>query len=110
MGLLLKTLAVDEKYPVLNRENLMRPIQMQLSQKEKTFSEFLAGFLKGRLSFRYFETKYDPPRFCISKITVSEKVVREMPKKSCFRGPSEKEHGKGAQALLKSASQHLYQI
>ena len=93
-------MAADEKYPVLNRENLMRPIQMQLSQKQKIFSEFLAGFRKCGLRFRYFETKYDPHRFCISKITASENVAREMPKKSCFRGPSEKQHGKGAQKLL----------
>ena len=37
LGLLVKILAADEKYPVLNRDNLMRPIQMQLSQKQKTF-------------------------------------------------------------------------
>ena len=110
MGLLVKILAADEKYPVLNRDNLMRPIQMQLSQKQKTFSELLAEFLKYRLSFRYFERKYDLHRFCISKITTSGNVIREMHKKSSFRGPSEKQHGKGAQALLKSASQHLYQI
>ena len=44
--LLVNTLAADEKYPVLNRDNLMIPIQMQLSQKQKTFSQFLAPFLK----------------------------------------------------------------
>ena len=33
-----------------------------------------------------------------------------MPKKSFFRGPFDKRHGKRAQALLKSASQHLYHI
>ena len=33
-----------------------------------------------------------------------------MSKKCCFRGPFDKQHGKRAQALLKSASQHLYQI
>ena len=110
LGLLVKILAADEKYPVLNRDNLMRPIQMQLSQKQKLFSELLAEFLKCSLSFRYFERKYDPHRFCISKITASENVVGEMPKKSYFRGPSEKQSGKGAQALLKSASQNLYQI
>ena len=33
-----------------------------------------------------------------------------MSKKSCFRGPFDKQHGKRAQALLKSASQHLYHI
>ena len=46
LGLLVNTLAADEKYPVLNRDNLMIPIQMQLSQKQKTFSQFLAPFLK----------------------------------------------------------------
>ena len=35
LGLLVNTLATDEKYPVLNRDNLTIPIQMQLSQKEK---------------------------------------------------------------------------
>ena len=32
-GLLLNTFATDEKHPVLNRENLTMPIQVQLSQK-----------------------------------------------------------------------------
>ena len=48
---------------------------MQLSQKQKTFCEFFAAFLKFRLNFKYFETKYDPHRFCISEITDSENVV-----------------------------------
>ena len=33
-----------------------------------------------------------------------------MSKKSCFRGPFEKQHGKLAEALLKSSLQHLYDI
>ena len=45
-GLLVNTLAADEKYPVLNRDTLTIPIQMQLSQKQKTFSPFFAPFLK----------------------------------------------------------------
>ena len=35
LGLLVNTFAADEKYPVLNRENLTIPIQKQLSQKQK---------------------------------------------------------------------------
>ena len=72
LGLLVNTLAADEKYPVLNRDNLTIPIEMQLSQKQKTFSEFLAAFLKSWLNFEYFEKKDDPHRFCISEITDSE--------------------------------------
>ena len=76
LGLLLNTLAADEKYPVLNRDNLTIPIQMQLSQKQKTFSQFFAAFLKSTLNFEHFEKKDDPHRFCISEITDSENVVR----------------------------------
>ena len=76
LGLLVNTLAADEKYPVLNRDNLTIPIQMLLSQKRKIFSEFLAAFFKCRLNFEYFEKKDDPHRFCISEITDSENVVR----------------------------------
>ena len=57
LGLLVKTLAANEKYPVLNRDNLEIPIQMELSQKQKTFSELFAGFLKCRLNFEHFQKK-----------------------------------------------------
>ena len=83
---------------------------MQLSQKQKTFSEIFAEFLKSRLDFQYFERKDDPHSFCISEITNSENVVRYMCKKSCFRGPFDKQHGKRPETLFKSASQQLYHI
>ena len=76
LGLLVNTSAVDEKYPVLNRDNLTIPIQMQLSQKQKTFSQFFAAFLKSTLNFKHFESKDDPHRFCIFEVTDSENVVR----------------------------------
>ena len=43
LELLVNTLAADEKYPVLNWGNLKIPIQMQVSQKPNTFSEFFAA-------------------------------------------------------------------
>ena len=46
LGLLVNTLAADGKYSALNRENLTVPIEMQWSQKEKTFSEFFSAFSK----------------------------------------------------------------
>ena len=56
-GLLVNSFVADELYPVLNRDNLTIPIQMQLSQKKKSFSEFFAEFLKSRLNFQHFEKK-----------------------------------------------------
>ena len=110
LGLLFNTLATDEKYALLQKDNLTIPIQMQLSQKLRSFSQFFAAFLKYRLNFNKFQTKYEPQIFCLSEIRASENVVRKMSKKSRFRGPFGKQHVKRAQALLKSASEHLYHI
>ena len=106
LGLLVNTWPADNKDRVLNRENLMIPIRMQLSKQQKTFSEFL----KSILNFEHFEKEDDPQRFCLLGIRESKKVVRKMSKKYRFKGPLNKEVGKRAQAMLKSASQHLYQL
>ena len=76
VGLLLNTLPADKEYPVLNRDNLTIPIQKQLSQKQKTFSEFFSAFLKSRWNFEHFNKKDDLHRFCNFEITDSENVVR----------------------------------
>ena len=110
LGLLVNTLAADEKYPVLNRDNLTIPIQMQLSQKHKTFCQFFTAFLKSRWNFEHFDKKDDVHRFCNFKITDSKNIVTKMSKEPRFREPFHKQHGKRAEALLKSASQHLYHI
>ena len=50
-------LSADGKYSLLNRDNLAQPIQMQLSRKQKTFSEVLCAFLKSNLNFLTFSKK-----------------------------------------------------
>ena len=54
LRLFVNTLTADDKHYLLNRNNLTLPIQMQLSQKQKTFSEFFFGFLKPMLIFKHF--------------------------------------------------------
>ena len=83
---------------------------MKLSQKLKSFSAFFTAFFKFRLNFDHSAKKDDLKSFCFSEITDSENVVREISKKSRFSGSLDKKHGKHEQALLKSASQHLYHI
>ena len=46
---------------------------MQLSRKEKTFSEFFNEFLKSPLNFKHFQTKDDSKSWGISEIRESEK-------------------------------------
>ena len=64
--------AVD-KCSLPNRDNLMQPIHMQLSQKLKTFSGFFKGFSKSRLNFEYFQKKDDVHTLFISEATACEK-------------------------------------
>ena len=44
LRLLVKTLPADDKHYLLNRDNLAQPIQMQLFQKQKTFSQRFLAF------------------------------------------------------------------
>ena len=54
------TLSADGKYSVLDRDNLTQRIQMLLSRKQKTFSEFFSPFLKASLNLEHFQKKEDP--------------------------------------------------
>ena len=76
LGTAVNILAVDEKYPFLKRDSLTLNFKMQFTQKQKMFSQFFREFLKFRLNLEYFETKYDPHRFCISEITARKNVDR----------------------------------
>ena len=72
-GLFLKTLTDDEKYSLLDGDNLTQPIQILLSQKEKTFSQFGSAFLKSTLIFEHFQKKINLIADVFPKNTVSEK-------------------------------------
>ena len=67
------TLNGHGKYSLLNRDKLTQPIQMQLSRKQKTFSQFFSSFFKSSLKFENFFKRVDPHCWCISKITDTEK-------------------------------------
>ena len=57
LTLFVNTLTVDEKHYLLNRGNLTQTIQIQLSQKQKTFFEFFFAFLKSILNFKHLPKK-----------------------------------------------------
>ena len=63
--------AVD-KCSLPNRDNLMQPIHMQLSQKLKTSSQFFRAFSKYGLKFEHFQKKDDPDSLFISEATACE--------------------------------------
>ena len=51
----------------------MQPIQMQVSRKQKTFSEFFSAFLKSSLNFEHFQKKDDSHSWGISEMRECEK-------------------------------------
>ena len=53
LRLFVNTLTVDDKHYLLNRDNLTKTIQMQLSKKQKTFSEINFAFLNSLLNFTH---------------------------------------------------------
>ena len=74
LRLFVNTLTDDDKYCLLYRDNLTQPIQILLSQKQKTFPEFFSAFLQSQLNFEHSRKKDDPHSRGISQITVSQKV------------------------------------
>ena len=60
LRLFVNTLTVDDKYYLLNTENLTQAIQIKYSQKQKTFFEFLFAFLKSILNFKHLRKNDDP--------------------------------------------------
>ena len=97
------TLTDDDKYSLLYRDSLTQPIQILLSQKQKSISELFSAFLKSTLNFDHFQTKHDPHSRCISQITVSEKggqinvckipFQRSLPQQRWQKGPKTVEIG-----------------
>ena len=51
------TVSADGKYCLLDRDNLRQRSHMELSQKQKFFSEFFSSFLESSLNFEHFEKK-----------------------------------------------------
>ena len=57
LGLFVNTLSEDDRYCLLYKDNLRQPIQILLSQKQKTFSQFFSAFLKSTLNFEHIQKK-----------------------------------------------------
>ena len=73
LRLFVNTLTVNDKHYLLNRDNLTQQIQMQLSEKQKKFSEFLFAFLKSILNFNHLPKKGKSRSLRIFGNTGSEK-------------------------------------
>ena len=85
------TLSANSRYSLHNRDNLTESIEMQLSRKQKTFSEFFSAFLKASLNFNIFkEKKMTLIADIFPKLRTTKSLVRSILKKPVPRDPSER--------------------
>ena len=73
LSLFVNTCSAVDKYSLPNKEQLRQPIQVQLSQKQKTFPPLFSAFSKSKLNFEHFQEKDDPHSLFISEPTACEK-------------------------------------
>ena len=73
LRLFINTFSAVDKYSFPNRDYLTQPIQVQLSQKQKTFPGLFSAFSKSKLKFEHFQKKDDPHSLFISEATACEK-------------------------------------
>ena len=76
LRLSVNTLTDDDKYCLLYRDNLSQPIQILLSQKQKTFSRFFSAFLKSTLNFEHFQKKMILIADVFPQLPSPKKVIR----------------------------------
>ena len=76
LRLFVNTLTDDDMYCLLYRDNLTQLIQIPLSQKQKTFSEFFSPFLKSTLNFEHFQKEMTLIADAFPKLLSPKKVIR----------------------------------
>ena len=68
-------------FSVLNGEYLTHPIHMQISQKQKTLSNFFSTFFESRLKFQHIQKrKMTIIANVFPKLLTSKNVVRQISK------------------------------
>ena len=73
--LFVNTLTPDDKYSRRNMQIFWQQLQTPLSQKWKSFSGLLIGFLKYSLNFEHSEKKEENRSLIITEIIPSERDV-----------------------------------
>ena len=76
LRLFVNTLTDGDNYCLLYRDNLTQTIQILLSQKQQTFSQFFALFLKSSLNFEHFQKNMTLIADVFPKLSSPKKVIR----------------------------------
>ena len=95
--LFVNTVTTDDKYSLFNKHNSTQRIHMQLSQKQKIFSEFFSQRLKSNLNFDHFQKKMTLVDDVFPILWTPKNVLQSMSKKSRFREPFKQHNRKWVQ-------------
>ena len=90
----LNILTADGKYRGQGCGNMQLPIQMQLSEKQKIFSEIFIPFLESTSNFKHFEKKMIIIANAFPKLQTVNILVRPLSKKRRFRTRFDNQHVK----------------
>ena len=80
----------------------MQTIQIHLSRKQKSFSQFFSEFFESALNFEHFQKKMTLIAYVFPKLPTTKNVLTQMSKSSRFRELVDRRHGKWAEALIQS--------
>ena len=76
LALFVNMLTGDQKYSLRNRENLQQFIQMQLSKKQKVFSDFMLYYWNLHETLNILEKKMTLMAYVFPKLRTAKGVVR----------------------------------
>ena len=107
LGLLANILTANGKYRLQDCENLLTPVQMQVSWKVKRFSDFFVPFLETILNFEHFEKKIIVMSTLYRKLQTVKDLVRTLSKKHRFGTPFCSQHVKVSQPFVKCAWEYV---
>ena len=72
----LNTLTANDEHSVISKDKWMQTIQMHLSQKQKTFSQFYSAFFESPLNFKHFQKKMTLIAYVFQKLPTTKCVLR----------------------------------
>ena len=72
----LHTLTANDKYSLISKDKWMQTIQMDLSQKQKIFSQFFSAIFESALNFGYFQKKMTLIAYVFPKLPTTKHVLR----------------------------------
>ena len=110
VGVFVNTLTSDGKYPVQGCENLELPIQTQLSEKQKRFSNFLFELWILYQILNILKEKMIVIANVFPKLQTLKIFVRKLSQEHRFRTGFGSKHEKASHLLSKSPTEWFYHV